>query len=254
MRRLLVRTCGIAILLACGIPAGSASGQALTAATASVASVRESETVTRIRAEIVALRSQIDALPQGAGTRAEALADLRRQLQVLENQLAAFGARNAAPGQATVTTSVEAQTPLQKDLGQDIQTDQDTVRGDQVSVPRIDNRTIDTTRANFIDLPGTDAGFQIGGYAKVDMLFDPRLAGNIDKFVSSTIPVDVPSEGQYGNFNIHARQTRFQLNFIKGTQKSVGGPLRFFVEADFFGGDGPLAFRMRHAYGSKANV
>jgi hypothetical protein len=254
MRRLIGRTCGVVILLACCIPAGSASGQSLTAATAPVASVPESETVTRIRDGIVALRSQIDALPQDARTRPEAIADLQRQLEGLETQLAAFGERAGSPSQAPAPAPAEAQTPLQKDLGQDIQTDDDTVRGDQFSVPRIDNRPIDRTRANFIDLPGTEAGFQIGGYAKLDLLFDPRLAGNIDKFVSSTIPVDVPSEGQYGNFNIHARQTRFQLNFIKGTQKSVGGPLRFFLEADFFGGDGQLAFRMRHAYGSKANV
>jgi hypothetical protein len=152
------------------------------------------------------------------------------------------------------TQAPPAPTPLQQAQGTDPQTDQDQVRGDQFSVPRVDNKTIDPTRANFIDLPGTDAGFQIGGYAKLDMIFDPRPAGNPDKFVTTTIPVELPGEGRPGNFNLHARQTRFQLNFIKGTQESVGGPLRFYLEADFFGGDGALAFRMRHAWGSKANV
>ena len=168
----------------------------------------------------------------------------------------------AAPAEATPPAQApppaqpapQTLTPLQKELGQDIQIDVDAVSGDQVSVARVDNKPIDRTRANFIDLPGTDAGFQLGGYAKLDLIFDPRLSGNIDKFVSSTIPVGVPDDGQFSNFNVHARQTRFQLNFIKGTQQSVGGPLRFFVEADFFGGDGQLAFRMRHAYGSKANL
>ena len=147
-----------------------------------------------------------------------------------------------------------APTPLQQAQGADPQTDQDQVRGDQFSVPRVDNKPIDPTRANFIDLPGTEAGFQIGGYAKLDMMYDPRPAGNADKFVSTTIPVELPDEGRPANYNMHARQTRFQLNFIKGTQATPRGPLRFFLEADFFGGDGQLAFRMRHAYGSKANV
>lgn len=163
---------------------------------------------------------------------------------------------------ALVVTPASGQTPpqpapptqVQQAQGTDPQTDQDQVRGDQFSVVRIDNRTIDPTRANFIDLPGTDTGFQIGGYAKLDTIFDPRPAGNIDKFVSSTIPVELPGEGRPSNFNLHARQTRFQLNFIKGTQATPRGPLRFYLEADFFGADGPLAFRMRHAYGSKANL
>lgn len=155
---------------------------------------------------------------------------------------------------ARAQTSQPPQTPLQQALGTDPRRDEDQMRGDQVSVVRIDNRLIDPTRANFIDLPGTDTGFQIGGYAKLDTIYDPRPAGNIDKFVSSTIPVELPGEGQPSNFNLHARQTRFQLNFIKGTQATPRGPLRFYLEADFFGADGPLAFRMRHAYGSKANL
>jgi len=254
MRQQTLQACAVALLFVCGVPIGSAAGQVSgpVAPTATAADA-DAEAVARIQAGITALRLQIEALPQDGRTTADTVAALRSQLAALEIQLASYGGGSGAPAQAAPPAQ-PLPTPLQKELGQDLQIDFDDLRGDQFSVPRIFNRPIDPTRANFIDLPGTDAGFQIGGYAKLDMLFDPRLAGNPDKFVSSTIPVDVPDDGQYGNFNVHARQTRFQLNFIKGTQKSVGGPLRFFLEADFFGGDGQLAFRMRHAYGSKANV
>ena len=211
----------------------------------------EAEAVARIQAGITAIRLQIDALPRDGRTTADTVADLERQLKALEAQLAA---RNApGGGQAQPPSAAQTLTVLQTELGRDRQKDYDQVAQEQFSVVRIDNRPIDETRANFIDLPGTETGFQLGGYAKLDNIFDTRQTGNPDKFVSSTIPVDVPDDGQFSNYNVHARQTRFQLNFIKGTQKSPYGPLRFYVEADFFGGDGQLAFRMRHAYGAGAN-
>ena len=251
MRQQTLQACAVALLFVCGVPVGSAAGQ-VSGPAASTATAADAEAVARIQASISAIRLQIDALPRDGSTTSDTVADLERQLKALEVQLASHSAPGG--GQAQPPSAAQtALTLLQSQLGRDPQKDYDQVAQEQFSVVRIDNRPIDETRANFIDLPGTETGFQLGGYAKLDNIFDTRQSGNPDKFVSSTIPVDVPAAGQFSNYNVHARQTRFQLNFIKGTQKSVGGPLRFYVEADFFGGDGQLAFRMRHAYGSGAN-
>jgi DcaP outer membrane protein len=176
------------------------------------------------------------------------MAAMQRMIEQLQAQVATLKGEPhaAAPSPGPVVAPSPPQSPPTADL--------DEVRGDALSVARVDNAPLDPTRKGFIDLPGTDAAFSLGGYAKLDAIFDPRRAGNADKFVTSSIPVGVPANGGYNNFNVHARQTRLDLNLIKGTQSTKGGPLRFFVEADFFGSAGDSVFHMRHAYGSKANL
>jgi len=176
------------------------------------------------------------------------MVEMQRVIQQLQAEVAALkGAPSRAPSAAPAATP-----PLQS-AGPAANTSEQ-VRGDALSVARVDNTPLDPTRKGFVEFPGTDAAFSLSGYAKLDAIYDPRRAGNPDKFFTSSIPVGVPESGQYSNLNIHARQTRISLNLIKGTQNTSGGPLRFFVEADFFGSSGDSVFHMRHAYGSKANL
>lgn len=175
------------------------------------------------------------------------MAEMQGMIQRLQAEVAALKGQEAAAPPTGPAVPTSAAAPPRTAA-------QDEVRGDALSVARVDNAPLDPTREGFIDLPGTDAAFSLTGYAKLDAIFDPHRAGNPDKFVTSSIPVDVPAGGEYTNFNVHARQTRLDLNLVKGTRSTKGGPLRFFVEADFFGSGGDSAFRMRHAYGSKANL
>ena len=198
--------------------------------------------------------------PQGAlqAQTADEVKDLRKQIQELEQSLASLklkvdamektppspvAAAGPQPDSQTAPPSpVAASTPL----GQ-----RETSRRDAETVARVDNVPLDPSRKGYIPIPGTASSFKIGGYAKMDAIVDPKLAGNPDQFVTSSIPVNVPSGVNTSSFNLHGRQTRFNVDFRR---PSGNVPVRMFVETDFFGSGGATAFRMRHAYGQASNL
>lgn len=102
----------------------------------------------------------------------------------------------------------------------------------------------------FIPIPGTQTLFRLGGYAKLDAIADARDAGDENQFVTAAIPVGRPEHGS-GNFNLHARQTRFSFEARRPTSH---GSLRFYLENDFFGSADGYQFRLRHAYGQLGNT
>ena len=85
-----------------------------------------------------------------------------------------------------------------------------------------------------------------GGYAKLDMIMD--FGGHRDKnqFLVRAIPVEGdPDYGAEGYFNMHGKETRFNMNIQRDTE---GGEVeKFFIEMDFYGEDS-LSPRLRHAY------
>lgn len=92
-----------------------------------------------------------------------------------------------------------------------------------------------------VQIPGTDASFSIGGYVKVDFIQDFDGIGNAYDFQTNSIPIDGSAAAdQDGRTTIHARETRFNLDFR-------AKKFRAFVEGDFYGDKN--AFRLRHAYG-----
>jgi hypothetical protein len=101
-------------------------------------------------------------------------------------------------------------------------------------------------------IPGTDTSFRIGGYVKLDAIYDVNAAQG-DQISPTTIPLAGTSAAQrQGSARLHARQSRFNLESQTPTEY---GSLRTFVEGDFFGGGGTefssnsTTFRLRHAYG-----
>ena len=93
-----------------------------------------------------------------------------------------------------------------------------------------------------IAIPGTDASFTIGGYAKVDVIHDFDAIGNAYDFQTSSIPVAGSAAADLdGRTTIHARETRFNLD-VRAAKR-----FRAFFEGDFYGDKN--AFRLRHAYG-----
>ena len=188
--------------------------------------------------EVRDLRKQIEGLEQ-------VISSLKHQVDAMEKRLSSPAAPNAPqPDSPTAppSTLVAVTNPLSQ---------RETSRRDAETVARVDNAPLDSSRKGYILIPGTQSSFKISGYAKMDMIIDPKLAGNSDQFLTSSIPIGIPPGANNSSFNLHGRQTRFNVDFQRpGTL----GPLRVFLEADFFGSEGPTAFRMRHAYGQARNV
>jgi hypothetical protein len=95
-------------------------------------------------------------------------------------------------------------------------------------------------------LPGSDTSVQIGGYLKLDAIY------NRDQDLGDTLFVEGLSTGggtQDGKFRLHARESRLVV------KTSSPNGLRTHLEADFFGASGNEVFtnsdnfRIRHAYG-----
>lgn len=89
-------------------------------------------------------------------------------------------------------------------------------------------------------IPKTDFRLTLGGYAKLDVIYDFNPIASPDYFDVSKIPTD-GSKGT--NANLNAKETRLFLDVRKPVKS---GDLRAYVEGDFYGSGG--VFRMRHAY------
>lgn len=92
---------------------------------------------------------------------------------------------------------------------------------------------------------GSDIRMKIGGYVKVDALYD--VDGTLDKtqFLMSTIPVEgQPEYDNHGYFSFFSRETRFNIDVRRIGDGKV--PLKLFIEGDFWSEGNRL--RLRHAY------
>lgn len=83
--------------------------------------------------------------------------------------------------------------------------------------------------------------FRLGGYVKLDAIYDFKDAGNRYYFDPNTFPT-TNQRGPQATF--HARQSRLNLTTVTSTTL---GDLRMYVEGDFFAAANTV--RMRHAYG-----
>ena len=138
-------------------------------------------------------------------------------------------------------------TPTQKEVGQATATYR-TFAQDPVAAPRINNEPLDPRFPGYFRLPGTSTLLRIGGYAKIDSIYDLKPAGNLDSFIPSTIPIPAPAT--FTNSTISVRPTRLNLDFLVPTKS--GESYRFFVEFDLFGTNSTTP-RLRHAYGQAKN-
>lgn len=93
-----------------------------------------------------------------------------------------------------------------------------------------------------------NVAMKLGGFVKVDAIYDFNPIASTDSFDTATIEVNAAPRR---NSRIHARQTRFNADTRWETPR---GPARIFVEGDFFFNQsknfelGSNRFRLRHAY------
>jgi len=140
-------------------------------------------------------------------------------------------------------------------------------QGDSLNTANTDSIRIDEFRDNMIDYTGQDlidASFPnsmpvfgtksriaFGGYVKLDYIQD--FDGAYDRFQYEIQNVPVTGDGrpdQSGYMNMHARESRFNIDFRSISES--GRPFRLFFEFDFYNLDrGPFnqTVRLRHAYG-----
>ena len=93
---------------------------------------------------------------------------------------------------------------------------------------------------------GSDYRMKIGGYVKLDALYD--FDGTADKyqFLIAQIPIDgSPAAQRDGYFNMFARETRFNFD-VRGSSDSDTAK-QLFLEMDFFD-ESSFSPRLRHAY------
>lgn len=127
----------------------------------------------------------------------------------------------------------------------------DTI-GDRITgASRPDNQSPpnDPDLKGFIPIPGTETAVRIGGFAKVDLIYDPKTAGgDRDEFAVPEIPFGTRNRNRA---DVSARATRFSLEVRR---PSTLGNLRFYVENDFYGDGTNYAFHLNHAYGQVGNT
>lgn len=131
-----------------------------------------------------------------------------------------------------------------------------TMKSDESAAQRTDNAPIDPSMKGFFRLPGSDTLVKIGGYAKVDAIYDSKPIGSHDYFVTSAIPTSGPDTKRGSQFTMHAKQTRMNMDMRRDTD---AGAARIYVEGDWFGNassgfePGSNQFQLRHAFGQLNN-
>ena len=130
-----------------------------------------------------------------------------------------------------------------------------TATGDKVATPA------KPVQKGYFLIPGTETSLKIGGYAKLDAIYNDKSTGDSHPagdqlFLPYAIPLDKTNPDDKQTV-LHARQTRFNVGT---TTDTTYGKLNTFFEGDFFGGANISAasssgsssntdFRVRHAYG-----
>ena len=95
-------------------------------------------------------------------------------------------------------------------------------------------------------IPGTATRLKLGGYVKLDAIYDFNEIGNRFDFLTPTIPT---TSDNGGRTTFHARQSRL---FVDTRTPTSIGKLRTYIEVDFFGNANTL--RLRHAYGETPHL
>ena len=214
--------------------------------------------VTTKEIDVQALQQQLDAL------RAQ-VADLKGQIQKLR-------AANSTTQDSTSQNSQNSQTQQQatgstdtqqqgkpSDASQEIKTEKaagnatlqyQTNSQDQLAAARYDNQPLDPNYPGYFRLPGTKTFMKIGGYAKTDLIFDPRPAGDPERFITASIPIPTPLASP-SNSTVSVRPSRINVDFLVPTR--AARTIRFFLEVDFFGSSSTTP-RLRHAYAQGKNI
>lgn len=225
----------ITIVSISALPPATAQAQESASTEAEVATLKER--VASLEAALAELREQLSA-----DKRATPEPDRNTASPVSGERLASappVAANVPAASASANRTGASAASPVRDTFGDELT---GVARPDNAPPPN------NPELRGFIPIPGTQTMLKLGGFAKVNAIYDFSPAGNADKLVPATIPVD-GSRGR--NMNVDANATRFSFEVRR---PSSLGTLRFYLENDFYGGSGVTAFRLRQAHGQVGNI
>jgi hypothetical protein len=214
---------------------------------------------------IVAIALSLATMPRA---RADELSDLKETIKQLTARVQALEAERAAakaapaPGAPSAPAAAEAKAPVEKVQPLPASAAAPyippaTLKGNESADQRVDNAPIDPALKGFFKIPGTDTIMKVGGYAKLDFIYDAKPIGTFDYFVTSAIPTSGPQTAFGSEFTVQAKQTRLNVDWRRDTE---AGPARLYFEADLFGNassnfqPGSYQFQLRHAFGLLNNV
>jgi len=196
-----------------------------------------------------ALQQQVDALKTQ-------IADLEDKI----NNLTSTGPATPGNSGAQQTKGADAQQGVKpSEAAKELKTEQTESKAtadyklfseDEQAAARYDNVPLDPRYPNYFRLPGTRTFMKIGGYAKSDLTFDPRPAGDQERFIPASIPIPA-SLASVSNSTVSVRPSRINVDFLVPIEKERA--LRFFFEMDFFGSSSTTP-RLRHVYAQGKNV
>ncbi len=181
-------------------------------------------TTNRLRTALMGSGAAIALIAASGSAGADELQDLKSQIEALQGKVSELEAQNAEQGSPNVAPAAAVEA------------------GDKPKSWK---------------LPGTNTSMSIGGYAKLDFIYDINesalFGGQSTGFRAQPSPGAVGSLGRVQNrFRLHARQSRL---FFKTWTPTDWGELATHIEGDFFGTGGTEtisnsnSFRLRHAYG-----
>ena len=122
----------------------------------------------------------------------------------------------------------------------------------QDPAPRPNDLTLNPKYNGFIPVPNTPVLLKFNAKPRLDAFIDSQNPGNVDRFVTATIPLrNDPLHGGGAHFNMNAKGSQLSLD-VRAPE--LPGDLRFFYQNDFFGSGGSMGYRLRHLYGQFFNV
>jgi hypothetical protein len=202
---------------------------------------------------ILAQNSELDQLKESMRSMEKTMEQMKQKIADLER------AKVQAPV-ATFTNSLEAssrsiQTLEKIAAGQQVsEKSQVTYRGalndQQEAASRPKDFTLDPTYQGFIPVPNTPVLVKFNAKPHVDATFDNRNAGNENRFVPASFPLEgTPEFGGGEQFHMNANATQLRLD-VRAPE--LGGDFRFYYQNDFFGSGsdtGDMKYRVQHIYG-----
>ncbi len=121
--------------------------------------------------------------------------------------------------------------------------------------------TTGAANAVSFQVPGTNTTLDVGGYAKLDLIWNSISAGNNSQanieYTPSAIPLDPQDSGEEDQIVFNGRESRV---WIKTSTPTSDGEIKTHLEFDFDTNEGNQLVsnshgaRIRHAYGTYNNV
>lgn len=212
--------------------------------------------VNELRTTVKAMQAEINTLKaaQAQTTNAPAQVPATTTATASQPSSSTPSATTAIPASPSLASSLQPNASQIADISHSPLPAQQSVSDNANSASRIDNEAppTDPDLKGFIQIPGTQTMIRLGGYAKLDTIYDTNTIGTPDQFITAAIPVPSPHDDS-GNFTMQARQTRFSLDVRRPTIFDEN--MRFYFENDFYGGSaGEYQFHLRQAFGQLGNT